>query len=80
MSCLFGAVSVIVYYFGIALVGDFNAEWGTYIWTVQLAGESYSFWQEYALFFTLPISALGFVIGMLVGKPAENSLDKEAKI
>ena len=80
LSCLFGAVSVIVYYFGIALVGDFNADWGTYIWTVQLGGESYSFWQEYALFFTLPISAIGFVIGTLVGKPAESSLAEEASV
>jgi SSS family solute:Na+ symporter len=63
MSCAFGFGSVIVYYVGISYLGVENELWGTYIWTFSVGGASISIWQEYALFFTLPTSLLGFAIG-----------------
>jgi Na+/proline symporter len=73
LSSIFGALSVIIYYFGLSLIGDYNETWGTYIWTFEVGGESYTLWQEYALFFTLPISFVGFLIGARLGKPATSS-------
>ncbi|MFP6638665.1 MAG: hypothetical protein VCC04_00365, partial [Myxococcota bacterium] len=71
-SFLFGMVSVFVYYFGISQLGVYDEVWGTYIWTFQWGGESYSLWQEYSLFFSLPISCLGFVIGNFFGEPHQD--------
>jgi SSS family solute:Na+ symporter len=70
LSCVFGATAVIVYYFGLALIGEYDATWGTFIWSFDIGGETYSVWQEYALFFTLPISLMGFLIGQVYGPPA----------
>jgi Na+/proline symporter len=68
MSCAFGLGSAIVYYVGISQMGAENEVWGTYIWTFSLAGAQVSLWQEYALFFSLPMSLLGFVLGNLLSR------------
>jgi SSS family solute:Na+ symporter len=63
MSCVFGLVSVIAYYVGVAWIGAENELWGTYIWTFSILGVPVSLWQEYGLFFSLPMSLLGFAVG-----------------
>jgi SSS family solute:Na+ symporter len=70
LSCAVGLVSVIVYYLGIQELGVANEIYGTYIWTFQIAGTSISLWQEYSLFFTLPMSFVGFLIGSWIGREA----------
>jgi len=77
MSFLFGMISVIVYYFGLSQVGVYDETWGTYIWSFQIGDTSYEFWQEYALFFSLPISFLGFLLGNLIGEPRSPSIEPE---
>jgi len=69
LSCAFGATAVIVYYVGLQQLGTYDDTWGTFIWTFQLGGTTFSVWQEYALFFTLPISLIGFLIGNTLGTP-----------
>jgi len=69
MSCIVGLASVIAYYVGIQYFGVHNEVYGTYIWTFSVAGTSVSLWQEYALFFSLPMSLAGFVFGNLFGDP-----------
>jgi SSS family solute:Na+ symporter len=71
LSCAVGLASVIVYYVGIQQLGEANETFGTYIWTFSVGGVKYSLWQEYALFFSLPMSLLGFVIGNQFGLPHE---------
>jgi SSS family solute:Na+ symporter len=68
-SCVVGLASVILYYVGIQQLGAADDVYGTYIWTFSLGGTSVSLWQEYALFFSLPMSFLGFLVGNLVGTP-----------
>jgi hypothetical protein len=68
LSCAVGLVSVIAYYVGLSLIGVENEVYGTYIWTFSILGVSISLWQEYALFFSLPMSLLGFVLGNLLSR------------
>jgi SSS family solute:Na+ symporter len=67
LSCSTGLISVLIFYIGIAQVGVYDEVYGTYIWTFTVAGETFSIWQEYSLFFCLPISTLGFLIGNQFG-------------
>jgi SSS family solute:Na+ symporter len=72
-SCVVGLASVIVYYVGIQQLGAANEVYGTYIWTFSIGGRSVSLWQEYALFISLPMSFVGFLVGNLFGNPAAPS-------
>ena len=63
MSSAFGLGSVIAYYFGISYFGVENELYGTYIWTFDVGSLSIDLWQEYGLFFSLPMSLLGFAVG-----------------
>ena len=71
LSCALGLSSVIVYYVGIQQLGVANETFGTFIWTFSIGGESFSLWQEYALFVSLPMSLLGFLVGNRIGAPHE---------
>ncbi len=68
MSSTLGLGSAIAYYIGISQLGVENEVWGTYIWTFSIGGVSISLWQEYALFFSLPMSLLGFGLGNLLSR------------
>jgi SSS family solute:Na+ symporter len=72
-----GLLSVIVFYLLIYYLGDYNELYGTFIWTFSIAGESFSIWQEYSLFFSLPVSVLGFLIGNTFGPDHRESLARE---
>ncbi|MCH7708994.1 MAG: hypothetical protein IH884_10930, partial [Myxococcales bacterium] len=63
LSSACGLGSVIVYYFAIGSLGVENELYGTYIWTFGIGGTEISLWQEYGLFFSLPMSLLGFFVG-----------------
>jgi Na+/proline symporter len=71
MSCVVGLASVAAYYVCIQMLGTANEVYGTYIWTFSIGGSSVSLWQEYALFFSLPMSFLGFLVGNLFGTPIQ---------
>ena len=72
-SCVLGLASVAAYYVGIQQLGVANDVYGTYIWTFSIGGTSFSLWQEYALFFSLPMSFVGFLVGNLFGSPVTPS-------
>ena len=67
LSCGTGLISVLVFYVVIAQMGEYDDVYGTYIWSFTFAGGTFSIWQEYSLFFCLPLSALGFLIGNQFG-------------
>ncbi|HXH29018.1 MAG TPA: sodium:solute symporter family protein [Candidatus Polarisedimenticolia bacterium] len=68
LSCAFGFVAAISYYVLLHRLGSQNEEYGTFIWTFSLFGRSISLWQEYALFFSVPLSAVGFILGSIFGR------------
>jgi SSS family solute:Na+ symporter len=68
LSAAIGLASVIIYYVGISQLGVENETWGTSIWTFTLGGADISLWQEYGLFFALPMSLLGFWLGNLLSQ------------
>ena len=54
-----------------ALVSGFGAhseEWDTTIWEASLLGVDLALWQEYAVLFALPASAVAFAIGSTFGR------------
>jgi len=67
LSYLLGLISVIAFYAAIEHFGVANETYGTYIWSFSLWGFDWEIWQEYSLFFTFPISVLGFLIGNCFG-------------
>jgi SSS family solute:Na+ symporter len=69
MSCVVGLLSVGAYYIGIQQLGVHDEIYGTFIWTFSFGDSSVSLWQEYALFFSLPMSFLGFLVGNCFGDP-----------
>jgi hypothetical protein len=69
MSCLAGLASVIGYYVLVQRLGAYDDVYGTFIWTVEIGSSSVALWQEYALFFSLPISVAGFLVGNRIGIP-----------
>ena len=71
LSCLTGLAATIVYYLAIAWLGVENEAYGTYIWSFSIGGMSFDLWQEYALYFTLPMSLLGFLVGNLLGNDSK---------
>jgi hypothetical protein len=73
LSCGAGLASVLTFYIGMSQVGDYNEVWGTYIFSFSIGDYAFSIWQEYALFFCLPISLLGFFIGNIFGNKVEEA-------
>jgi SSS family solute:Na+ symporter len=69
LSCVVGLASVAAYYLGVQQLGIYDEVYGTYIWTFTFGGEAFSLWQEYALFFSLPMSFIGFLVGNFFGEP-----------
>jgi hypothetical protein len=64
-------LAVAVCVFGLTnLLGAYDEEWGTNIWTFELAGREWQLWQEYAVLFALPASMLGFALGQVFGRAA----------
>ena len=70
LSSVSGLASMIIYYVVVAQLGVENETYGTYIWSVSIGDMSFDLWQEYALYFTLPTSFFGFVVGTLMGRRA----------
>jgi len=76
LSSALGLASVILYYIGISQLGVENEVWGTYIWSFDLFGVEVSLWQEYGLFFSLPMSLLGFVLGNLLSRDPGKAMEQ----
>jgi len=60
-SSLFGLGTVLLYYGLISFLG--RPEKDSYLLTVSFFSHSWELWREYSLFFALPVSALGFILG-----------------
>jgi len=67
LSAASGLISCILFYVVIAQIGEYNNIFGTYVWSFSMADQTFSIWREYALYFCLPISFLGFIIGNRIG-------------
>jgi len=68
VSYVTGLISVIAFYLLVAYYGEPNEVYGTYIWEFTVGGTEFEIWQEYSLFFTFPISVIGFLIGNCFGE------------
>lgn len=67
-SSLAGLGTAVAVFTAVSVLGVPSEEWGTTIWTVRVGDMAVDLWQEYALLFALPVSALGFLAGQLAGR------------
>ncbi len=74
-SSLAGLATALGYYVLLHHFGTESEEFGTYIWSFTLGGRHVELWQEYAIFFSLPTSALGYWVGSRIGpaRPAHSA-------
>lgn len=63
LAALFGLVTVLLYYAVVTLFG--HPEKQSYVLTVSAFSRVWEVWREYALFFALPASGAGFVLGSI---------------
>ena len=71
LACAFGFLGSIIYYLTLFAYGAYDEDYATYIWNFTLGGSEFSIWQEYALFFSLPLSLAGFILGNLFGRSVQ---------
>jgi solute:Na+ symporter, SSS family len=70
LSCLFGLSVVLVYYGVVSFFGRADAD--SYILEISLFSYSWELWREYSLYFALPASVAGFLIGSLSRESRED--------
>lgn len=68
-SSLAGLVTVLASYTLVTAFGADDPEWGTRIWSFTLGERTLDYWQEYGVIVALPVSAVAFVGGQLLGRP-----------
>jgi SSS family solute:Na+ symporter len=68
LASLLGLVSTLLANGLIMLAGEYIEEEETFVLSLEVAGSSLSILQEYAMFFTVPVSALGFAIGLILDR------------
>jgi len=68
LSASFGFAGVVIFYPVVQYYGVHNAQFGTYIWDFEISGNPVSIWQEYCIFFTMPLSLIGYFLGNAVGR------------
>ena len=68
LASLFGLTSTLLANGVIVLAGEYIEEEETFVLSFDLAGHSISILQEYAMFFTLPLSLVGFLLGLVLDR------------
>ena len=63
-----GLATATTFFLLVNLFGSTSDEWGTVIWPVRIGPLEVELWQEYALLFALPVSALLFALGEITGR------------
>ncbi|MBI1949841.1 MAG: sodium:solute symporter family protein [Acidobacteria bacterium] len=71
LSCATGLASAVAYYILVHQLGIRNEEYATFILNLTLGGRTIELWQEYAIFFSLPLSLAGFLAGNLLGREVQ---------
>ncbi len=71
LGCAAGFAGVVGYYVLVHFLGELNEQYETYIWNFTLGDRRISLWQEYAIFFSLPLSFIGFIVGNLLGRKVQ---------
>ena len=70
-ATLCGLATVLIYYATLTYFG--RADNDSYVWQMTVAGQSWELWREYSLFFALPASAVGFLLGGALGGESKQS-------
>ena len=68
LSCTLGLAAVIILNIVIVFGGTYVESAETYVLTTTFAGVDIDIRQEYIMFFTLPVSVVGFFLGLIVSK------------
>jgi SSS family solute:Na+ symporter len=74
----FGLVGVVAFYLLLFHFGVENKTYDTYILDFNVGAVRVSLWQEYSVFFTIPLSLLGYVIGNRFGRASSGAQPRES--
>lgn len=66
LASLFGLGAVLIFYALLTVLG--HADKDSYVFAVSLFSTTFELWREYALYFALPTSAVGFLLGSAFGE------------
>lgn len=69
LSSLFGLGAVLLYYGLVSFFG--HSEKDSYVLSVEIFSAPWELWREYSLYFALPASTVGFILGRLFGGKGE---------
>ena len=66
LSSLFGLGAIVIYYTLVTFLGHPENE--SYVLRTSLFSHSWDIWREYSLFFALPASVVGFLLGSTISR------------
>lgn len=79
-SSVTGLGIAVLFYVLVHVYGGYDEEWATQIWRLELGGRTIELWQEYAVLFALPASALAFVIARLAARAPAGAAARAATL
>jgi len=79
-SSVTGLGIAVLFYVLVHVYGGYDEEWATQIWRLELGGRTIELWQEYAVLFALPASALAFVIARLAARAPAGAAPRAATL
>ena len=74
LSSGFGFVATVLFYALISTFGYYSPDWETYMIDLTIFGKTFTIWQEYNIFFILPLVVVLYFIGNMISREGKKCL------
>jgi Na+/proline symporter len=68
LSAGFGFIATILFYVLISTFGYYSTDWETYMLDLTIFGKTFTIWQEYNIFFILPLAVALYFMGNIISR------------